>query len=209
MLRKVTTLALLFVFVSTMAILPLTAQANQRAAGHVAVPITSAAGATAKLPDMASAEPFTGNFFVERFTIINNKLWVLGTISGTTQSGKSFVATGAKAEVENMRSVTLNASAVANAPEGFQLAQAACPILQIDIGPIEIDLLGLVIELPQGLELNIIAEPGPGNLLGNLLCAIANLLNPGIPTLPGLLQQLVNLLNQILQALSALGVVGV
>jgi hypothetical protein len=45
----------------------------------------------------------------------------------------------------------------------------------------------------------ITAEQGPGNLLGNLLCAVANLLNgTGGPTV---LQQIANLLNQILAAL--------
>jgi hypothetical protein len=44
------------------------------------------------------------------------------------------------------------------------------------------------------------AGTGPGNLLGNLLCSVANLLNGG-GALSGLLQQLTNLLNQILGAL--------
>jgi hypothetical protein len=44
--------------------------------------------------------------------------------------------------------------------------------------------------------LDITAQSGPGNLLGNLLCAVANLLNGGGP-----LQQIANLLNQILNLL--------
>jgi len=44
--------------------------------------------------------------------------------------------------------------------------------------------------------LDITAVPGAGNLLGNLLCAVANLLNGG-----GALQQIINLLNQILSQL--------
>jgi hypothetical protein len=42
--------------------------------------------------------------------------------------------------------------------------------------------------------------PGNGNLLGNLLCAVANLLNAGGPV-QTLLNNLVNLLNQIVGAL--------
>ena len=42
--------------------------------------------------------------------------------------------------------------------------------------PSDLDLLGLQIHLSQ-VELTIVAEPGPGNLLGNLLCAIAGLLD--------------------------------
>src|SRR5207248_5455480 len=48
--------------------------------------------------------------------------------------------------------------------------------------------------------LDITAVPGAGNLLGNLLCAVANLLNGGSP-LSTLLTQLQTLLNQILAAL--------
>ena len=54
------------------------------------------------------------------------------------------------------------------------------------------------------VNLDITAEPGSGNLLGNLLCSVAHLLdNTGGAGggLSGLLQQLTNLLNQILAAL--------
>ena len=47
--------------------------------------------------------------------------------------------------------------------------------------------------------LNITAVPGAGNLLGNLLCAMANLLNGG--NLTGILDTLVSDLNSILAAL--------
>jgi hypothetical protein len=40
------------------------------------------------------------------------------------------------------------------------------------------------------------AQQGPGNLLGNLLCAVANLLNNSSAS-PNALQQIANLLNQI------------
>ena len=60
---------------------------------------------------------------------------------------------------------------------------------------------GLTGNLPRQREsLTIDAQSGPGNLLGNLLCAVANLLNGGSP-LSTLLTQLQTLLNQILAAL--------
>ena len=49
------------------------------------------------------------------------------------------------------------------------------------------------------VHLTITAEQGPGNLLGNLLCAVANLLNNNSSGTA--LQQVVNLLNQILARL--------
>jgi len=51
-----------------------------------------------------------------------------------------------------------------------------CDVLDLNLGPLDLDVLGLVVNLSE-VELNIDAVPGPGNLLGNLLCAVANLLN--------------------------------
>ncbi|MGH2820799.1 MAG: hypothetical protein ACRDJ5_09110 [Actinomycetota bacterium] len=51
-----------------------------------------------------------------------------------------------------------------------------CDILRLTLGPLDLDLLGLVIHLDR-VVLTIDAVPGPGNLLGNLLCAIAGLLD--------------------------------
>jgi len=75
---------------------------------------------------------------------------------------------------------------------------ASCPILNLVLGPLNLDLLGLTIHLNQ-VVLNITAVPGAGNLLGNLLCAVANLLNG--TNLSGILDTLVADLNQILGAL--------
>jgi hypothetical protein len=88
-------------------------------------------------------------------------------------------------------------------PAAFEVqeAQAAvCPILVLDIGAIHLDLLGLVVDLAP-ISLDITAVPGAGNLLGNLLCAVANLLNgTGGGSLGGLLAQI----NQILQSILAI-----
>ena len=75
----------------------------------------------------------------------------------------------------------------------------ACDILNLVLGPLDLNLLGLEIHLNR-VVLDIVAVPGPGNLLGNLLCAIAGLLDGG--PLAGLLGQLQTLLNQILAALN-------
>jgi hypothetical protein len=76
---------------------------------------------------------------------------------------------------------------------------ASCQILSLTLGPLHLDVLGLAIDLNQ-VVLNIAAVPGAGDLLGNLLCAVANLLNGG-GELNTLLNNLMGLLNQILAAL--------
>jgi hypothetical protein len=53
---------------------------------------------------------------------------------------------------------------------------AACDILNLVLGPLDLNLLGLEINL-QRVVLDIVAVPGAGNLLGNLLCAVAGLLD--------------------------------
>ena len=70
-----------------------------------------------------------------------------------------------------------------------------CTILDLDLGPLHLDLLGLVIDLNE-IQLDITAVPGAGNLLGNLLCAVAGLLDGSGP-----LNGLVTLLNRLLTGL--------
>jgi hypothetical protein len=74
--------------------------------------------------------------------------------------------------------------------------EATCDILNLVLGPLELDVLGLVIEIPEPVILNIFAQPGEGKLLGNLLCAVAGLLDRNGP-----LSGLSGLLNNILRAL--------
>jgi hypothetical protein len=53
----------------------------------------------------------------------------------------------------------------------------ACEVLNLVLGPIRLNLLGLVVRTNQ-INVRIDAVPGPGNLLGNLLCAITGILDP-------------------------------
>ena len=77
-----------------------------------------------------------------------------------------------------------------------------CPILHLELGPLDLNLLGLRVQLNQ-VVLDVTAEPGPGNLLGNLLCAVAGLLD-GVDLanlLGGLLQSLIDALTRLLEGL--------
>jgi hypothetical protein len=75
-------------------------------------------------------------------------------------------------------------------------ATEGCSILNLDLGPLNLDLLGLVIDL-SAISLDVTAVPGAGNLLGNLLCAVAGLFDgPG-----NLLNSIAALLNRLLTGL--------
>ena len=71
-----------------------------------------------------------------------------------------------------------------------------CEILHLVLGPLDLDLLGLQVHLNR-VVLHIQADPGPGNLLGNLLCLIAGLLDDvDLSTVERL--KLANFLNRVL-----------
>ena len=78
-----------------------------------------------------------------------------------------------------------------------------CPVLHLELGPVDLDLLGLRVQLNQ-VVLDVDSVPEPGNLLGNLLCAVAHLLD-GV-ALGALLQDLLdNLLAAVTRLLQGLG----
>jgi hypothetical protein len=72
----------------------------------------------------------------------------------------------------------------------------ACQVLNLVLGPINLNLLGLVVRTNQ-INVRIDAQRGAGNLLGNLLCGITGILDPaalaGSP-----LGQIAALLNSLL-----------
>ncbi|ULE33781.1 hypothetical protein [Mycobacterium sp. IDR2000157661] len=85
----------------------------------------------------------------------------------------------------------------AAAPAAGESFQGTCEVLSLILGPLDLQLLGLRVQLNQ-VELLITAIPG-GGLLGDLLCALA-----GGPSGTPPLAQIVDLLNQILGILGGL-----
>ena len=75
----------------------------------------------------------------------------------------------------------------------------ACDILNLVLGPLDLNLLGLEVHLAQVI-LDIVAQSGAGNLLGNLLCAVAGLLDGASP-ISGILNGIATLLNRLLTIL--------
>jgi hypothetical protein len=84
-------------------------------------------------------------------------------------SGRAYDASGALVGSVRNRPVRMPAA----------VRDATCTILDLTLGPLHLDLLGLVVDLNR-VHLTITAVPGSGNLLGNLLCAIAHLLDSGL-----------------------------
>ena len=176
-------LVALMAFVPTTSFWPEQAEAQGRGnaarAGGLTVPVVG----TATVPGTTTANPLAGTVTITQFAVRNGELVALGTLTATVTD----TATQTVRNIATSVAMPVTASGSGGA--------AACDILHLVLGPLHLDLLGLVIDLNQ-VELDIVAQPGPGNLLGNLLCAIVGLLDP-----PGPLAQLAQLLNQLLALL--------
>jgi hypothetical protein len=129
--------------------------------GSINVPVTGTS---------PTAGAFTGTYTITGFKTVNGALSAVGTLTGTFANGTSL--TNAQVAVP------------------VTAATGSCQVLDLTLGPLHLDLLGLVVDLNQ-VHLTITAQQGAGNLLGNLLCAVANLLNGNQTTgLSGLLNQI-------------------
>ena len=91
-------------------------------------------------------------------------------------------------------------ASTATASSNAAAARADCTILHLVLGPLDLNLLGLKVHLDR-VVLDITATSGSGNLLGNLLCAVAHLLDNTSPSLTDLLR-LSSLLNRIIGILT-------
>ena len=167
--------AALVAVVAAFAVTAGTASAAPPATGPISTPITST----------QSGGALNGVFTITNFaTNAAGQLVANGTFTG------SFLnpVTGL---VETLTNAAVS-SVVTNQATG-----GGCQILDLVLGPLHLDLLGLNVDLNQ-VHLNITAQPGPGNLLGNLLCSVAHLLDNNNTS--GL-ANLLNLLNGLLGGL--------
>ncbi len=150
---------------------PVNAMAAPPGTGNsLAIPITGS----------GTAGTFAGTLNLTSFAVQNGQLIANGIVTGTVTNAGGAVT-----------SIFQTISAPVSNSTG-----SGCTILHLVLGPINLNILGLTVTTNQ-IVLDITAVPGPGNLLGNLLCSVANLLNNPNPGLA-------NLLNQILGILSGL-----
>jgi hypothetical protein len=163
----------------------------------------------------ADGNAFQGTMDVLGF-INDNGLKAIASLTGaiTPASGAPQQVTGALVLVPVKNAAAAPAGFGGTDPTGGRnlrigaapaQQQARCPILNLDLGPLDLNLLGLTVHLNE-VVLDITAVPGAGNLLGNLLCAVANLLNGLNLNLLGtaVVNVLTQLLNNVVAALAGL-----
>ena len=126
---------------------------------------------------------FNGKFLINSFQQQGDQLVAIGDLTGKL----SNTGQGAAQDVSQ--------TGVAM-PVNLAQSTASCQILDLVLGPLDLNLLGLVVHLDT-VHLNITAVPGAGNLLGNLLCGVAGLLDQtplNLGAILGILQQILGAL---------------
>ena len=172
-MKKLALLASLVLALAGGAIAASTATAAPPQATGLTVPVTG------EFTDaLGGVGTFTGTYEIERFTTQGGALVAVTTLTGTA--------------VDSLGNTIGTVNQTATVPLA---AAGTCDILHLTLGPLDLDLLGLVVHLDQ-VQLDITAEQGPGNLLGNLLCGIAGILDGNAPgnVIARLLNQLLGLL---------------
>jgi hypothetical protein len=132
-----------------------------------------------------NGKKFTGTYTIHRFVTRGENVFAVGTLKGKLKNRRV-----------RREGVRMPVTGFADAAAA-QSSQLVCRILTLTLGPLDLNLLGLRVQLNQ-LNLRITAIPG-GGLLGDLLCGIANLLNP--PALLG--NNLAAVLNSLLALVPA------
>ena len=164
------------------------ASAQNRNTNRLVVPVTGVAAGVGNV---------AGDFAISRFALQNNQLVAIGALTATVTDATGQVVRTFTTQV----AMPVSKGAASSAASAGAISAAAigsCDILNLVLGPLHLDLLGLVIDLNQ-VVLDITGTTGSGDLLGNLLCTITGLFDAG-----SIGTQLVNLLNQLIGVLGAL-----
>lgn len=174
------------------------------AAGNAAT-AHEATAVTTSMNNQGQAWNFTGTWSDKQgrtgqavVSIVPEKFWNDG---GDLMMRSKVTTTlqGARGAVPHTKTMDLKVQDVTAGSAARGVSAASCDILNLVLGPLDLNILGLEVHLNQ-VVLDIVGATGAGNLLGNLLCAVAGLLDGG-----AVLGQIAALLNEILAILNELG----
>jgi hypothetical protein len=145
----------------------------------------------------AGGVTFTGTLSVQKFVVRDGQVAVVGIVRGTATS-----AAGVPLGTALVGPLTLPVQVgpgptTAPTTAAPVAAQATCQVLHLDIGAVNLNVLGLVVATqPIGLDIS----GDSAGVLGNLVCTVLDTLN-NVVDLVGLLNQILGLLTGLLGAL--------
>jgi hypothetical protein len=151
-----------FLAVAMVSLSPQSAEAQDRPLRNLAV--TGLAGTNA----------FSGALTITSLALQNGTLVASGVVRGVTTGrrvNQSFTNVPLELTSASAQATPALVSAALDPSEPF-----VCDILFLDLGPLNLNLLGLQLDLAE-VVLDVDAISGAGNLLGNLLCSVTGLLN--------------------------------
>ena len=144
----------------------------KRLSTMVALAVVISVGAAFAAPSARAARPGQGSLTDPSVPIDSSNLGEL--TASVTITAVDVVNQTVSGTITTVEGGTQTFTAVVT---DIQQGPNECQILDLVLGPLNLDILGLVVFLDT-VHLNITAVQGPGNLLGNLLCALAGLLDP-------------------------------
>ena len=170
MKNKLISIALLVAVVTMFAFAP-TNLAEAKKGSTFSVPVTGTF-----TDALGGTGTFVGSLLLQSFKVQNGAIVAVGTLTGTlTDSVGTVLGT-------TTQQVTLPVSNMS----------ATCQVLHLELGPLDLNLLGLMVHLDK-VVLDITAQQG-GGLLGDLLCSLADLISNGSASLNSILTFLNNIL---------------
>ena len=164
------------------------AQKGQKDSASLQLPITGT---------VAGGGTFAGTLSLQKFVVRDGQVAAVGIVRGTVTS-----AAGVPLGTALVGPLTLPVQVgpgptIATTTAAPVAAQATCQVLHLDIGAVNLNLLGLVV-VTQPIGLDISGDSA--GVLGNLVCTVLDTLN-SVVDLVGLLNQILGLLTGLLGAL--------
>ena len=151
------------------ALLSLVVSLSVLATTATAAPPTASANRTVPITGTATnafgqAVTFAGQFTLQRFTTLNGGLAAVGQLTGTLTN----TVTGAVQNVSQQLTLPITQ------------ATGSCQILDLTLGPLDLNLLGLLVASRPGASQHH-RPVGAGQPARDLLCGIAGLLDSNAP----------------------------
>jgi len=144
-------------------------------------------------------DTFTGTLSIERFAVRGDKIVAVGMVTGRVLD-KSGNARGTAVVGQVEVPVQVGSAPSAAASSRMAVAQASCDVLHLDLGAINLNLLGVQF-VTTPITLDLTATSDAGGVLGQLICTALETVG-NVVDLVGVLNSILSLLTGLLGGLT-------